>query len=617
MRAALAVMSLAVLAGSAAVVYQQFQSPWQDAQKAYFQQALVHAKTPAERAALEERTPRIEQTIVTSFGTERIDRCQSCHIAVDDPNFATANEPLRTHPYSAAMGDVYSNGRWERRHKFTDFGCTSCHDGQGHGLEKNDAHGEDPLWPSPMLGYTIQKDWKSEIAAHLHDKDFIQANCAQCHADKDFAGTSWVTRGRALFFEKGCFGCHRIEGLSSGTLGPDLTEEGKERKLDYLWGHIVNPRDYTPTSIMPKFKLTDDERKALVIFLKSRRGTTNTESSVAKYEMVVSTVPPVPESVAAVESKIAAATTPAARGEQLIEGYACLSCHKLGDKDGGISPDLSYEGLMRGDDWLMAHFRTPRSRIPDSNMPAFGLPDADCQAMAAYLLSRTAQPPAMTPADTFKTLCARCHGENGNGKGITSIYLDPAPRDLTSAEFMTTKPGERFINSIQMGVPGTSMPPWGKTLNDDQISGLLDYVWATFVREKPRTLKPRNVPDANPVPMSQGSIDRGQAIFMARCTGCHGKKADGKGPNSPDISPRPRNLRNSAFINNVSDHRLFESITYGVEGTAMPSWIDYGLEKNDIGDLVNYIRSLNRAAQSGSELRAAIAPGGLNGSSTK
>ena len=67
---------------------------------------------------------------------ERIDRCQSCHIAVDDPRFTTANEPLRTHPYSAAMGDVFRNGRWERRHKFTDFGCTTCHDGPGPRIGK-------------------------------------------------------------------------------------------------------------------------------------------------------------------------------------------------------------------------------------------------------------------------------------------------------------------------------------------------------------------------------------------------------------------------------------------------------------------------------------------------
>jgi len=212
-------------------------------------------------------------------------------------------------------------------------------------------------------------------------------------------------------------------------------------------------------------------------------------------------------------------------------------------------------------------------------------------------MTRTAPPPNMTPAETFKTLCARCHGEKGDGKGINAIYLDPAPRDLTKAEFMTTKAEARFLTSIHDGVPGTSMPPWGKVLTEDQIKGVFDYVSKNIVREPQRQLKPRKVPEQNPVPMSAASAQRGQAIFMQRCIGCHGRKADGRGPNSIDMSPRPRNLRNSAFIHTASDRRLTESILYGVEGTAMPSWMDYGLTQNDVGDIVNYIRSLNTSGK--------------------
>ena len=598
MRVALAVVSLLVLIGGGVVVYDQFESRWQDHQTAYFHQALAQAKTVAERASLEGREPKIEQTIVTAFGAPRIDRCESCHIAVDDPRFTASKQPLATHPYSEAMGDIFRNGRWERRHKFTDFGCTACHDGQGRGLDVADAHGEGEFWPTPLLGSTVQTGWDKEIASHLHGKEFLQVNCAQCHTAKDFAGTPQVARGRELFFKTGCFGCHRMEGLSTGTLGPDLTEVGKERKLDYLWGHLVNPRAYTPTSIMPQFKLSDDDKKALVIFLKSRRSSNLAESPAEAFRLNAAVTSPVPESVAAAESGASGAPTSAARGENLIQQYACLSCHKLDGKDGGISPDLSYEGLLHDGPWLMDHFQNPRSRVPDSNMPAFGLPKDDFQSMTAYLLTRVTPPSATTPAETYKALCARCHGENGDGKGVNAIYLDPAPRDLTLAEFMANKPHDRFISSIKIGVPGTSMPPWGNALSDDQVNGVFNYVWATYVKEKPRTLKPRNVPQVNPVTYSQQSVDRGETIFLARCTGCHGKKADGHGPNSPDISPRPRNLRNFAFINSVSDHRLFESITYGVEGTAMPSWLDYGLQQNDVGDILNYIHSLNKTASS-------------------
>ena len=58
MRVALAVVSLVVLVGSGVVVYDQFHSRWQDNQRGYFHQALDQAKTPAERAALEQRSRR-------------------------------------------------------------------------------------------------------------------------------------------------------------------------------------------------------------------------------------------------------------------------------------------------------------------------------------------------------------------------------------------------------------------------------------------------------------------------------------------------------------------------------------------------------------------------------
>ncbi len=146
------------------------------------------------------------------------------------------------------------------------------------------------------------------------------------------------------------------------------------------------------------------------------------------------------------------------------------------------------------------------------------------------------------------------------------------------------------------------MPPWERALSEEQRRAVLTYVFQTFVREPRKEIKEHKVPEMNPVASSEESIHRGEQIFLQRCTGCHGRKADGKGPNSLDISPRPRNLRNSAFVNSVADKRLFDSILYGVQGTAMPSWIDYGLSQNDVGDLINFIRSMNpRTVPSGTE----------------
>jgi mono/diheme cytochrome c family protein len=600
-RVALAIASFVVLIVHGIVFYQQFFNRWEKHQTAYFEQARSLAATDPERRALDERTPRIEQTIVTQFGESRVDRCATCHIASDDPRFQGHAEPLRTHPYSEALGDVQRNGRWERRHKFTDFGCTICHDGQGRGLETFYAHGEDVFWPDPMLGYVTQADWHSEFKARLTGKEYMQANCAQCHTEENFPGTPLVQKGRQLFFQKACYGCHRIEGLSNGTLGPDLSDVGKKFKINYLWEHTVNPRAFQPTSFMPKFDLTDDEIKALTIFLKSRRGINFAETSLGQYRARLQQT----SATAGSKQKTGQEAPPSpARGEQLIAERSCTACHKLGERDGHIAPDLSYEGLIREDNWLVAHFNEPKSRVPDSIMPVFGFSEADFRSIASYLETRTTPPAYKTPEEIYKNLCARCHGENGDGKGVTYLYLDPAPRDLTKAGFMNSKPQERFLKSLKEGVPGTSMPPWGRALTDDQRSGVLAYVFEKFVREPRKELKEHKVPDQNPIAFNAESIHRGEEIFLQRCTGCHGRKADGKGPNSLDISPRPRNLRNSAFVNSVSDHRLFDSILYGVQGTAMPSWIDYGLSQNDVGDLINFVRSLNRVSPPQSEKSA-------------
>ena len=588
MRLALAIAAFVVLIVHGVVFYDQFFYRWERHQTAYFEQARSLSKNERERAELEARAPRIEQVIVTSFGDTRVDRCTTCHLAADDPRFTGHGEPLKTHPYSTAMGDVFRDGRWERRHKFSDFGCTVCHDGQGRGLETRYSHGEDEFWPDPLAGYVTQANWRKDFAPKLKGAEYMESNCAQCHTATDFAGTPNVNRGRKLFYAMNCYGCHKIDGMSEGTLGPDLTEAGKKFKIDYLWESIVEPRANLDTSFMPKFNLSEADVRSLVIFLKSRRGVNFAETSLDRYKAHV-------ENVAVV---IPPGTAGEKAGEQLLADRACTACHKLHDKDGGIAPDLSYEGLIRDNDWLMDHFQNPRSRIPDSIMPAFRFPGDDFQRLSAYLGSLKTPPAAASAQTTYHDLCMRCHGEKGDGNGKVAWYIDPSPRDFTKAAFMTSKPRERFVTSIKNGVAGTSMPPWGRMLKDEQAGATLDYVLQTFTKEPLKELKPRNLPEKNPVAASKESIAHGEQVFLERCIGCHGRKADGKGPNSLDILPHPRNLRNSWFVESVADRRLFESILYGVQGTAMPSWIDYGLTRNDVGDIINFIRSINQKTRS-------------------
>jgi len=209
-------------------------------------------------------------------------------------------------------------------------------------------------------------------------------------------------------------------------------------------------------------------------------------------------------------------------------------------------------------------------------------------------LSRTPPQVPADPAAQFQMLCARCHGLKGQGDGVIAPYLDPKPRDLTKAAFMKTKSRERLIASVRNGVPGTSMAPWGGVLDEPAAGALVDWVLADVTQGSAARRVEHKIPRANPVPFSKESAARGEAIFLNRCWGCHGKKADGHGPNAEDIVPRPRNLRNTPFLRSVTYARLHESIQYGVQGTAMPAaGFDFALDEKSIGDLINYIYSLN------------------------
>src|SRR5512134_170177 len=98
MRTALAIISVVVVAIHGVVFYDQLFARWQDHQSGYFQQASRLSDNPAVRQTLAARRPAIEQVIVRSFGPERVDRCMTCHVALEDPRFAETAQPLRTHP---------------------------------------------------------------------------------------------------------------------------------------------------------------------------------------------------------------------------------------------------------------------------------------------------------------------------------------------------------------------------------------------------------------------------------------------------------------------------------------------------------------------------------------
>ncbi len=79
-----------------------------------------------------------------------------------------------------------------------------------------------------------------------------------------------------------------------------------------------------------------------------------------------------------------------------------------------------------------------------------------------------------------------------------------------------------------------------------------------------------------PYPRSAPSFQTGKAIYTQNCAQCHGEAGKGDGLSRETMTPKeppPANFTNSSTMDALSPFRAFNIATFGVEGTAMPSFL--------------------------------------------
>ncbi len=96
---------------------------------------------------------------------------------------------------------------------------------------------------------------------------------------------------------------------------------------------------------------------------------------------------------------------------------------------------------------------------------------------------------------------------------------------------------------------------------------------------------------ANPIAPDAKSVAAGQALFVAHCVLCHGPTGKGDGPLGLTLVPRPADLTIHAVPGVHTDGQLYEWITNGFPGSAMPAWRN-SLSDTDRWNLVNFIRTM-------------------------
>ncbi|MDB4444155.1 c-type cytochrome [bacterium] len=339
-------------------IYDDYDREWKDFQKEFYRIALEKAEDDREKAFVRGRKVEIKQILVDGGG--RVDRCTTCHLGVDDSRFSKAEEVFRTHPNPL-------------QHPFPKFGCTICHGGEGRSTTAEEAHGHPEDWENP-----------TERVPMLQTK-YIQASCGKCHVDDSISGMPILALGRKLLDEKGCFNCHKVNGVGRRSIGPDLSREGvygreAYRSPNWLFKHFKDPAFLVPDTEMPNFRLSDEEAGALTLLMLSFTGE---EFSGYLGSRRIEEAKQVAINAYKASSK---RPEPSSSGEGLYSDLRCSACHRIGEKGGIAGASLTDVGNRRIFLWLYEHFKSPKAVVPYSTMPDLRLSDEDAEELSEYML---------------------------------------------------------------------------------------------------------------------------------------------------------------------------------------------------------------------------------------
>ena len=171
-----------------------------------------------------------------------------------------------------------------------------------------------------------------------------------------------------------------------------------------------------------------------------------------------------------------------ARGKRLFL-ETCLTCH-----DRGTPRDQEPA-------WEARPLSYPRNNFSFTAPPKI---DAMTSASPYALHDIAPRLKRLTKAERtgeklFQANCAFCHAADGTGKNWIGSFLEPHPRNLRDAEFMSRITRQHFINVVREGLANTSMPAWKNVLSATEIEAVADYVNRAFHPLRTITAEPAEV----------------------------------------------------------------------------------------------------------------------------
>ena len=308
----------------------------------------------------------------------KMDRCQTCHLAIDTKGFDKYPQPFRTHPNLS----VYLGG--DSPHSIERIGCTVCHEGMGQSVSFREA-AHTPAGEKQKVDWIKKYGWEE---SHSWDYPMLptkmtEASCAKCHKQQVFVPKAdSLDLAYATFERAGCYACHKTRGFENiKRPGPILTKIDAKLTPDWVKTWIRNPRSVKPTTWMPRIWYNSN---------------TNTPDDWVRNEVEINAA--VSYLFASSDKHVFAVQNPphgdAKSGEQLVKSVGCQGCHVVGEGSReSVGPRRTFGqplenlGNKTTYEWVFNWVRDPKHFSPDTYMPNLRLSDQEAADIATYLMT--------------------------------------------------------------------------------------------------------------------------------------------------------------------------------------------------------------------------------------
>ena len=330
-------------------------------------------------------TLKIEQVVLGDLfidmnymSVPRVDRCQTCHRAIDRPGFESKREaarlvaelqdnldkglvqpsrraeteeriaqlqrtvdaktdilnPFRTHPKL----DVFVGS--SSPHPLLDYGCTVCHRGQDRATEfgraghtppnkKTERRWKKTAFPLfPGLWDFNKRNWGYAVNPYLetpmYPRHHYEAGCLKCHAGQmQVREGDDINKATAMVELYGCHACHKINNWRFSDLrkpGPSLDGIAEKTTPEWVFRWIAEPSKFRATTRMPSFFY---QRNMIGPEVPEHERLQNIKFQDAEIHSIVTYL--FAKSTRRQWSGYNGGD--AARGKQLVDSIGCMGCH--------------------------------------------------------------------------------------------------------------------------------------------------------------------------------------------------------------------------------------------------------------------------------------------------